>query len=615
MPRKKKNEVVADYDENGKLITAVDSDVEVQKVVLTPSEDAYYKSNFLIGAKYESELMENKIIAISLSRSNEFIDDDGKALVSVIPGNELRHLLGGMNSNSFYERLAITARSMTQRSIGTIDPTTQKFDFLTLVIRASYNEYDDKNLRIYYNPYMKAYLTDFKKNFTKLSLTSLLNFKKNSAYRLYEVLEKDCQPANLVRGSKKEYRKKYGLGELNLLLGLSDANGTKASKNILQGKGKKELTEEDYVKAIAKSEKKHYTSWSLFKQKLLDPAIIEINGFDKDGLRNSNLLVMYDTIKSGKGGKITHVIFTIEKLSDEDLLKCNEKTDISEEEKLTLYQEIKSYILSTINPTVSNIHDIAEAGRYNKEYIKSTCEAANQKYMNKEITSYIGWVLVVLQRNIENIDNSKTEENPSNNRRDIENEGKFDIRFIVELSRLLNDELENHIIMPEDLDTIMSFTNDIDIIKDSYELLRMANVDNDQFLTSFLTIIKKELAKKEEKTSKKTGRAKKVDIDILMKITDKIQELLPQDLALKTSDYAKIAEAADYEMDIIERAIAYYNKKKARGNIVNDFAYIISVIQNRYFDSSSFDGSKVKEPDFEQNSYDYEQLEKDLMKN
>ena len=25
MPRKKKNEVVADYDENGKLITAVDS--------------------------------------------------------------------------------------------------------------------------------------------------------------------------------------------------------------------------------------------------------------------------------------------------------------------------------------------------------------------------------------------------------------------------------------------------------------------------------------------------------------------------------------------------------------------------------------------------------------
>ena len=96
----------------------------------------YQKSNFIISGKYKSSLLENKLMAISLSKL-QYAEETSDSLVSRIKASELRELLKG-NSGSFYQKLDEAARKMTGKTIGISNPEEKRFCYLAVVIMSKY---------------------------------------------------------------------------------------------------------------------------------------------------------------------------------------------------------------------------------------------------------------------------------------------------------------------------------------------------------------------------------------------------------------------------------------------------------------------------------------------
>ena len=76
-------------------------------------EVEYKKSNFLIGAKYKSSLLENKILAVSLTKVRK--DENGQ-LISTVTASELKKYMKKTNG-SFYDQLYCCADNLANRQI------------------------------------------------------------------------------------------------------------------------------------------------------------------------------------------------------------------------------------------------------------------------------------------------------------------------------------------------------------------------------------------------------------------------------------------------------------------------------------------------------------------
>ena len=101
-------------------------------------------------------------------------------------------------------------------------------------------------------------------------------------------------------------------------------------------------------------------------------------------------------------------------------------------------------------------------------------------------------------------------------------------------------------------------------------------------------------------------------------IIDKISDLI--DHPLKIKDIRAIAEAAEYDYDLIKRT--YEGVEASSGNISNFTGFMISAIKGEYYEDvgkkPKSSAAKNKKPgdnpfnQFKQNSYDYDQLELEL---
>ncbi len=102
-------------------------------------------------------------------------------------------------------------------------------------------------------------------------------------------------------------------------------------------------------------------------------------------------------------------------------------------------------------------------------------------------------------------------------------------------------------------------------------------------------------------------------------IIDKISDLI--DEPLKVKDIRSIAEAAEYDYDLVQKA--YEGAVNSVNKIDNLTGFLISAIKNRYFnvtvEESEKKGKAKKSSnpfnDFKQNDYDFDQLEMDLLAN
>lgn len=265
------------------------------QMVVPSAYSQYSKSNFLIGAKYKSSLLANKILAISLAYSDRLdVGGENESIYSRIEVNELRRILGA-NGGSFYQQLKKVSSEMTSRSVGMSSEDSKTFKYIAIVISA---ECKNGVFTIEYNHAMRKYIYELSKNYSKLNLNIMLKFTNNYTFRMYELLRSKAYHRKGSGETGNKYLIGFSLAELKLELGIVNAESDKI-KQMLSDK-----EDPDYEAAVEIAPDRMFDDWRDFKRAVLEKAITEIN-------EKSDMNVEYDPIKKGKGAKVVGVYFTV----------------------------------------------------------------------------------------------------------------------------------------------------------------------------------------------------------------------------------------------------------------------------------------------------------------
>lgn len=356
----------------------------------------YSKSNLLIGSKYKSSLLENKLIAVSLSKINEAIEDKEGTLIVKIPATELKQLLG-VSGNSFYERLDETAEAMTGRTIGMSDPETQSFDYIAVVDRA---HYEGGILTVEYNRHLNKYLKNIESNFTILSIDTMMQFDSVYAFRLYEVLKSRCYTRKGAPKTNK-YSINISLSELKLDLGIINANEDRV-KRVLRGS-----TTPDYDEAARVAVEKMYSKWYEFKRQVLDVAVQEINSNEK-----AMMQIDYNTDKCGRGGRVVSVTFLITLLGSEDQREKKEETSgMSEDDEMEFLFELKTVFSEFPELKLANLKEIAKTANWDMKACKKAAIVASEA---GDIENPTGFIISAIKNNWEKNNKNSNRKNSFN---------------------------------------------------------------------------------------------------------------------------------------------------------------------------------------------------------
>ncbi|MEE0919842.1 MAG: replication initiation protein [Lachnospiraceae bacterium] len=333
-----------------------------ETMTIEPNE--FSKSNFLISSKYRSSLLENQIMAISLSR----IQTDGILVYAEIKASELKKMLN-ITGGSFYAKLDKTANMMTGKTIGFTDPDNEEFEYHAVVTSAKYKR---GTFRVEFNHNLKNMISDIKNNFTRLSLPILMQFKTVYGFRLYEVLK-----SRLYKGDMIVIR----LSELRFLLGVANAE-LENVKSILRGN-----KNPDYDKALKLSPEKIYDRFHDFSDYVLEPAIKDINTY-------SDIHVSYTVQRAGQGGKIFQITFLV--TENDSIIVDNEMIEEKYIDKDSVLEEIHDLIEEKLK--LKDYSTIAEAANYDIDRIKKAYCILKQ---NSNVENVVGFMIKAIEDNYE----------------------------------------------------------------------------------------------------------------------------------------------------------------------------------------------------------------------
>lgn len=373
-----------------------------ENIIEVDSDTHYSKSNFLISAKFSATLIENKLTALCLYKlqNEDYIEDEYGRFVCKFNASQLKKLLN-TKSGSFYKLLDKTAQNMTSRTIGFSNPESKRFEYISIIDKATYS---NGVFMCSFSPDVSSYIKDLKSNFTILNIETMLKFKKVYAFRIYELL---LSRAYRHKDSKKKGNKfiiNFNLSEFKLEIG-----AVNSSDNLVQ-KALAGETVPDYDKAISKDKK--YSTWYDFKKVILEPSINEIN-------KLTDIHIDYDLVKTGKGGKVTGLIFEVYK--ENDLTENNEEKEvkveiddkISDEQKFEFYIMVKQLFID-IDLSFADISSISKVANYNTDTILN----AKKLYDNSnksEISNVVGWLIAAIKNDYK-LNESKVGESNSKNK-------------------------------------------------------------------------------------------------------------------------------------------------------------------------------------------------------
>ncbi len=288
------------------------------KILQTGNE--YRKSNLLISGKYKATIMENKLLAVSLSKiQNATEDEQGNLSVSMYVG-DLSKIMQ-CSKKTLYNHLDKAARSLTGRTIGSSDPVNKKFEYYALIISAKYS---DGVFTVKFNGDLREHILNLEKKYTTLNLGYTVRFKHNASLRLYEIFKSDQYKLKYHRQEMfypaDGYTMDFSLAELKLMLGVVNAENETVKRILLDGQTP------NYEKAVesAPESEKMFSEWGEFKRYVLDKAIEEINKTD--------LNVSYETTRSGRGGRVVGITFTIIPKTSEEK-KISPAEEVREQQK------------------------------------------------------------------------------------------------------------------------------------------------------------------------------------------------------------------------------------------------------------------------------------------
>lgn len=351
------------------------------------SPATFTKSNVLIRAKFKSSLLEDRLIdyaLITIQKNGKLEDGLYKVSFNTRPLQDMM----GMNGNSyFYTKIKSVAKAMLGRQIFIeyVNPETGEpvFAYYNLINKATYA---DGVFSVYFNGTIPLKNIEKAGNYTKLSYEAKWSLKNIYSVRLYEILKSVCY---VPKGEAKRDHFVYeiGLAELQLEIGVVNAEIAKV-REILS----RDVV--DYELAVRTSPEKVNVDWSKFKERVLDPAIKEINGQPK-----AKMQIHYDKITAGKGGKVIGIRFYVDVSGVVPVPLLNEQLPVMSQEDR--FKEIV-YVVNELNKvgildvSMESAAALAEKCMYDHERLQKalfTYESATNKVENP-----IGYMLDYLEK-------------------------------------------------------------------------------------------------------------------------------------------------------------------------------------------------------------------------
>lgn len=355
MPRAKKNNKIEEIEQKEFLYT------------LQPQE--FKKHNMLVGSKFKASLLENKLMTLCLSRIKCEQIDGQDTVYCELRASEIRKAVNA-KGGSFYSRLDNIAKGMTGRSIGMTNPKTHSFDYMAVVIRATY---DNGIFRVKFNPDLKDYIYNIKTNYTNYTIPILMSFESNYAFRLYEVIKS-------MMYNKRDIQ--MNLAELKFVTGAANAE-LDSVRRILNGS-----VNPDYEKALKATPEEDYAKFSDFRSRALEPAIKEIN-------EKSDIHITYGYVTGGVGGKVHQINIHVEyKNEAEEQLERIEAREMTEEEKYTFFDELIEE-MPDIRFRMKELDTIAKAANYDKEKIITAYKIMMSG--KTEVENPVGYMLMAIK--------------------------------------------------------------------------------------------------------------------------------------------------------------------------------------------------------------------------
>lgn len=175
----------------------------VSTELVEPSKDNIVtKSNILIEANYKLGVVEQKIILV-LASNIQPSDDDFKTYT--LPIKEFHRLLGLKGSPKYTEMQKITSGLMRKVFELHIENKIVQVAWLSSV---TYNK-DEGSIDIRFDPFLKPYLLELKREFTSYKLENVIRLKSSYSIRIYELLKQYERLQKRVF-SLKELRKAIG---------------------------------------------------------------------------------------------------------------------------------------------------------------------------------------------------------------------------------------------------------------------------------------------------------------------------------------------------------------------------------------------------------------------
>lgn len=359
---------------------------EEKKNDLVPFERTEYaKSNILIGAKFKSSLLENQIMAIGLYMiaNGEFCEESGRMTVTIY-ASQLRKQLG-LNKGSFYQLLDKTSKRMTGRVIGISNPQTQSFEYHAIVTDC---EYSNGIYKIMFNNTLRNYIQGLDKNFTLLSLPTMLNFHSVYSFRLYELLKSHAFFPKNAEKKEKIFHVEFGVVELKMNLGIINIESDKVKTHLLNSKAP------DFEKIGELAPEQQFRRWTDFRELVIETAIKEINEVTED------MLISADYIVGGKGSSVRRVMFVVDLETkgekNSELTVQEEEPDIPEKRS---QEEILEAISDLIEEPVKykDLVLIASSADYDYDLIKRAYQITRAKAEENGLDDFVGYFIGVIR--------------------------------------------------------------------------------------------------------------------------------------------------------------------------------------------------------------------------
>lgn len=220
-------------------------------VIEAKQENLVTKSNMLIEANYKLGVIEQKII-LCLASNIQPTDSDFKTYT--LPIKEFNKLLG-LKGTPKYSELRQTTKELMQKVFEVrIDRKVIQVAWLSYV---AYNE-TEGTIDIRFDPFLRPYLLELKKEFTSYKLENVVKLKSSYAIRIYELLKQ----------YEKIQERTFLITDLRKMLGAEDV----------------------------------YPAYGNFKQRVLVPAQKELK-------KKTDIMFDIEEIKTGR--KVTKIKFLI----------------------------------------------------------------------------------------------------------------------------------------------------------------------------------------------------------------------------------------------------------------------------------------------------------------